>query len=128
MVHTNPEFETSNLILDFEFDQHLESHKHMINIIMGFRDMGCYSDDAEGAFGARPSACISNSSPSQVRYKESTPMSQSCNLFSEGSRKRHPRTLGFDDLIHNLQCSGILLIFCCGKASPLPSKVGVPKV
>jgi hypothetical protein len=44
MVHTNPEFETSNLILDFEFDQHLESHKHVINIIMGFRDMGCYTD------------------------------------------------------------------------------------
>jgi hypothetical protein len=43
MVHTNPEFETSNLILDFEFDQHLESHKHVINIIMWFRDMGCYS-------------------------------------------------------------------------------------
>jgi hypothetical protein len=35
--------QTSNLILDFEFDQHLESHKHVINIIMGFRDMGCYS-------------------------------------------------------------------------------------
>jgi hypothetical protein len=33
---------TSNLILDFEFDQHLESHKHVINIIMWFRDMGCY--------------------------------------------------------------------------------------
>jgi hypothetical protein len=30
------------LILDFEFDQHLESHKHLINIIMWFRDMGCY--------------------------------------------------------------------------------------
>jgi hypothetical protein len=42
MVHTNPEFETPNLILDFEFDQHLESHKHVINIIMWFRDMGCY--------------------------------------------------------------------------------------
>jgi hypothetical protein len=36
---------TSNLILDFEFDQHLESHKHVINIIMWFRDMGCYSYD-----------------------------------------------------------------------------------
>jgi hypothetical protein len=35
--------QTSNLILDFEFDQHLESHKHVINIIMGFRDMGCYN-------------------------------------------------------------------------------------
>jgi hypothetical protein len=33
---------TSNLILDFEFDQHLGSHKHVINIIMWFRDMGCY--------------------------------------------------------------------------------------
>jgi hypothetical protein len=42
MVHTTPEFATSNLILDFEFDQHLESHKHVINIIMGFRDMRCY--------------------------------------------------------------------------------------
>jgi hypothetical protein len=30
------------LILDFEFDQHLESHKHVISIIMGFRDTGCY--------------------------------------------------------------------------------------
>jgi hypothetical protein len=44
MVHTNPEFEISNLILDFEFDQHLGSHKHVINIIMCFRDMGCYKD------------------------------------------------------------------------------------
>jgi hypothetical protein len=34
---------TSNLILDFEFDQHLASHKHVINIIMWFRDMGCYT-------------------------------------------------------------------------------------
>jgi hypothetical protein len=33
---------TSSLILDFEFDQHLESHKHVINIIMWFRDMGYY--------------------------------------------------------------------------------------
>jgi hypothetical protein len=35
--------QTSNLILDFEFDQHLESHKHVISIIMGFRDTGCYN-------------------------------------------------------------------------------------
>jgi hypothetical protein len=34
---------TSNLILYFEFDQHLESHKHVINVIMWFRDMGCYT-------------------------------------------------------------------------------------
>jgi hypothetical protein len=31
------------LILDFEFDQHLEYHKHVISIIMGFRDTGCYN-------------------------------------------------------------------------------------
>jgi hypothetical protein len=42
MVHTTPEIATSHLILDFEFDQHLESHKHVISIIMGFRDTGCY--------------------------------------------------------------------------------------
>jgi hypothetical protein len=36
MVHTNPEFE------NFEFDQHLGSHNLVINIIMWFRDMGCY--------------------------------------------------------------------------------------
>jgi hypothetical protein len=36
--------QTSNLILDFEFDQHLEPHKHVINIIMGFRDTGCYNE------------------------------------------------------------------------------------
>jgi hypothetical protein len=48
MVHTNPEIETSNLILDFEFDQHLESRKHVINIIMWFRDMGCYKYDMVG--------------------------------------------------------------------------------
>jgi hypothetical protein len=48
MVHTNPEFEISNLILDFDFDQHLGSHKHVINIIMWFRDMGCYRWPAAG--------------------------------------------------------------------------------
>jgi hypothetical protein len=32
------------LILDFELDQHLESHKHVISIIMGFRDTGCYTN------------------------------------------------------------------------------------
>jgi hypothetical protein len=42
MVHTTPEIAISKLILDFEFDQHLESHKHVISIIMRFRDTGCY--------------------------------------------------------------------------------------
>jgi hypothetical protein len=36
---------TSNLILDLEFHQYLGSLKHVINIIMGFRDMGCYIYD-----------------------------------------------------------------------------------
>jgi hypothetical protein len=44
MVHTNPEFEKLRiLILDLEFHQHLGSLKHVINIIMWVRDMGCYS-------------------------------------------------------------------------------------
>jgi hypothetical protein len=44
---------TSNLILDFEFDQHLGSHKHVINITMWFRDMGCYSEPAGEPRGGR---------------------------------------------------------------------------
>jgi hypothetical protein len=32
------------LILDLEFHQHLGSLKHVINIIMWFRDMGCYTN------------------------------------------------------------------------------------
>jgi hypothetical protein len=40
------------LILDFEFDQHLESHKHVINIIMWFRDMGCYNGTASIQWGS----------------------------------------------------------------------------
>jgi hypothetical protein len=42
---------TSNLILDLEFDQHLGSHKHVINIIMWFRDMGCYRRTEESHNG-----------------------------------------------------------------------------
>jgi hypothetical protein len=38
------------LILDFEFDQHLGSHKHVINIIMWFIDMGCYRHHAIFSF------------------------------------------------------------------------------
>jgi hypothetical protein len=44
MVHTNPEFEKLRIwFYDMEFYQHLGSLKHVINIIMWFRDMGCYS-------------------------------------------------------------------------------------
>jgi hypothetical protein len=49
-----------------------------------------------GAFGAMPPACIPNSSLLQTRFKKSTPMSRSCDLFYEGPRKRHPHALGFD--------------------------------
>jgi hypothetical protein len=42
MVHTNPEFEKFEFDSRLGIDQHLWSHKHVINIIMGFRDMGCY--------------------------------------------------------------------------------------
>jgi hypothetical protein len=37
-----------------------------------------------GAFGAVPLACIPNSSLSQARFKKSTLMSRSCDLFYEG--------------------------------------------
>jgi hypothetical protein len=37
-----------------------------------------------GAFGVVALTCIPNSSPSQVRFKKSTPMSQSYDLFYEG--------------------------------------------
>jgi hypothetical protein len=62
MVHTNPEFEISNLILDFDFDQHLGSHKHVINIIMWFRDMGCYNHPLFGHLLREVSAwwCLSH--------------------------------------------------------------------
>jgi hypothetical protein len=60
---------TSNLILDFEFDQHLESHKHVINIIMWFRDMGCYirphPSIAAGSGRAEPPLALS---PTEVEY------------------------------------------------------------
>jgi hypothetical protein len=44
-----------------EFDQHLGSHKHVINIIMGFRDMGCYRDysnnNLNGSADGNPRPC-----------------------------------------------------------------------
>jgi hypothetical protein len=53
MVHTNPEFENFEFDSRLEFHQHLGSLKHVINIIMGFRDMGCYTRlPAEVGFGA----------------------------------------------------------------------------
>jgi hypothetical protein len=44
MVHTNPKFEKFEFDSRLGIDQHLGSHKHVINIIMGFRDMGCYNN------------------------------------------------------------------------------------
>jgi hypothetical protein len=37
-------------------------------------------------------------------------MSQSCNLFSEGPRKRHPRALGLDELMKTFQI--LILVLC----------------
>jgi hypothetical protein len=42
MVHTLQKLKTSNLNLDFEFQQLLRSLKHVINIIMWIRDTGYY--------------------------------------------------------------------------------------
>jgi hypothetical protein len=42
MVHTIQILKTLNLTLDLEIHQHLGSIKHVINIIMKIRDMGCY--------------------------------------------------------------------------------------
>jgi hypothetical protein len=47
-----------------------------------------------GAFGAMPPACIPNSSLSQARFKESTPMSRSYDLFYEGPPKASPSRIG----------------------------------
>jgi hypothetical protein len=49
MVHTIQNLKTSNLDLDFEFQQLLGSLKHVINIIMWIRDMGCYNAAADEA-------------------------------------------------------------------------------
>jgi hypothetical protein len=40
---TEPNSPHYSRICNFEFDHHLESHKHVISIIMGFRDTGCYN-------------------------------------------------------------------------------------
>jgi hypothetical protein len=42
------EFGILNLTLDLEIHQHLGSLKHVINIIMWIRDMGCYTQDQLG--------------------------------------------------------------------------------
>jgi hypothetical protein len=67
-----------------------------------------------------PSTCISNSSPSQTRFNESAPRSQSYDLFYEGSQKHHSRTLGFDDLICDLPCSDIVLVTFVVKSVTVP--------
>jgi hypothetical protein len=54
MVHTLHKLKTSNLNLDFEFQQLLGSLKHVINIIMWIRDTGCYSwQHNDGDVGAQ---------------------------------------------------------------------------
>jgi hypothetical protein len=43
MVYTLHKLKTLNLNLDFEFQQLLASLKHVINIILGIKYMGCYN-------------------------------------------------------------------------------------
>jgi hypothetical protein len=42
MIHTIQNSRTLNLNPDFEFQQLLGSLKHLINIIIWIRDIGCY--------------------------------------------------------------------------------------
>jgi hypothetical protein len=44
MVHTIQNFRTSNLNPDFELQQLLGFLKHVINIILQIRYLGCYSN------------------------------------------------------------------------------------
>jgi hypothetical protein len=60
------------LILDFEFDQHLESHKHVISIIMGFRDTGCYTSSL-----SRARSCPCSSTATTVEGDEALHQSTS---------------------------------------------------
>jgi hypothetical protein len=81
------------------------------------------TEGSEGGFvylGLRPAP---NGSHSQVSFKESTPASRSCDLFSEGPQKHHPHILGLDEF--NGRAPGshrglwaafdfvFLLSFCC---------------
>jgi hypothetical protein len=43
MVHTIQNLKTSNLNPGFEFQQLLVSLKHVINLVMRIRDMGCHT-------------------------------------------------------------------------------------
>jgi hypothetical protein len=52
-----------------------------------------------GGLRREVSSYIPNCSSSHARFKEATPMFRSCDLFSEGPWKRHPRTLGLDEHI-----------------------------
>jgi hypothetical protein len=51
---------TSNLILDFEFDQHLESHKHVINIIKWIMHKGCYTRSVDRVYDGRSMSPLSH--------------------------------------------------------------------
>jgi hypothetical protein len=55
-------------------------------------------NDAEG-LRHEASGPFLNSSPSQMRFNESTLISRSCDLLYEGPRKRYPRALRLDELV-----------------------------
>jgi hypothetical protein len=77
------------------------------------------------AFGARSTAYILNSSPSQARFTQSTPMSRPCDMSYEGPRKHHPRALGFDDVVRDLRCSCVPFEGPNAKGGDLDLDVGI---
>jgi hypothetical protein len=84
--------QTSNLILDFEFDQHLESHKHVINIIMGFRDMGCYNLLLQRGTDLRGAWCshsLRKSTPSLIGGPRARPSVNKSQKIGETGMRRH---------------------------------------
>jgi hypothetical protein len=85
------------LILDFEFDQHLESHKHVISIIMRFRDTGCYRSPIQDQSCRSPPRTQSTPLPApdqpqpkatkNVRGKS---LSQQQKMSSKGTKGKKP--------------------------------------
>jgi hypothetical protein len=53
MVHTIQNLKTSNLNPDFEFQQLLVSLKHVIDLVMWIRDIGCHSPPPKNKISIR---------------------------------------------------------------------------
>jgi hypothetical protein len=61
MVHTIQNLKTSNLNLDFEFQQLLGSLKHIINLVMQIRYTECHRDRASFKIRGKEGRCCSDS-------------------------------------------------------------------